>query len=178
MDLATSADGHRQATSIFSRREWRLIFENPIWNPPAGRHRRTASVPIPIPPRSRHQVHIISEAFACDLGSRGYATSTIDLYGRIVAHFGRWLSQRQVARRQIRPTMWTGFSCSICPAVSASHRRSAAFPSVEVRCMVFWISYVDVASSLNARSSNAPATARLLLSCALNRSAFSTLTIL
>jgi hypothetical protein len=56
-----------------------------------------------------HQVHIISEAFACDLRSRGYATSTIDLYGRIVAHFGRWLSLRQVARRQIRPHHVDGF---------------------------------------------------------------------
>ena len=56
-----------------------------------------------------HQVHIIFEAFACDLRSRGYATSTIGLYGRIVAHFGRWLSQRQVGPRQIRPPHVDGF---------------------------------------------------------------------
>lgn len=56
-----------------------------------------------------YQVHIISEAFACDLRSRGYAISTIGLYGRIVAHFGRWLSQRQVAPRQIRPPHVDGF---------------------------------------------------------------------
>ena len=59
--------------------------------------------------KSGHQVHIISEAFACDLRGRGYATSTIGLYGRIVAHFERWLSQRQVAPRQIRPPHVDGF---------------------------------------------------------------------
>ena len=59
--------------------------------------------------KAGHQVHIISETFACDLRSRGYATSTIGLYGRIVAHFGRWLSQRQVAPRQIRPPHVDGF---------------------------------------------------------------------
>jgi len=59
--------------------------------------------------KAGQHVHIISEAFACDLRSRGYATSTIDLYGRIVAHFGRWLSQRQVDRRQIRPHHVDGF---------------------------------------------------------------------
>ena len=32
-----------------------------------------------------NQLHIISEAFACHLRGRGYARSTIDLYGRIVA---------------------------------------------------------------------------------------------
>jgi site-specific recombinase XerD len=53
--------------------------------------------------KAGRQGHIISEGFAFDLRSRGYATSTIDLYGRIVAHFGRWLWQRQVGRRQIRP---------------------------------------------------------------------------
>jgi integrase/recombinase XerD len=56
-----------------------------------------------------HQVHIISEAYACDLRSQGYATSTISLYGRIVAHFGRWLWERQVAPRQIRPPHVDGF---------------------------------------------------------------------
>ena len=55
------------------------------------------------------QVHIISEAFVGDLGRRGYATSTIGLYGRIVAHFGRWLSQQQVAPRQIRSSHVDGF---------------------------------------------------------------------
>jgi len=69
--------------------------------------------------------------------------SIIDLYGRIVAHFGRSLLQQQVAWRQIAHAMWTGFSGSICHTVSASHPRSAAFPSVEVRCMVFWTSCVD-----------------------------------
>lgn len=49
-----------------------------------------------------NQLHIISEAFACDLRSRGYATSTIALYGRIVAHFGGWLSKQQVKARHIR----------------------------------------------------------------------------
>lgn len=59
--------------------------------------------------KAGRQVHIISEAFAYDPRSRGYAASTIDLYERIVAHFGRWLSQRQVARRQIRPHHVDGF---------------------------------------------------------------------
>ena len=56
-----------------------------------------------------HQLHIISEAFACDLRGRGYATSTIGLYGRIVAHFGRWLWDRHVAARQIRSLHVEGF---------------------------------------------------------------------
>ena len=56
-----------------------------------------------------HQLHIISEAFACDLRSRGYATSTIGLYGRIVAHFGGWLSQQQVTPQQIRLPHVDGF---------------------------------------------------------------------
>jgi hypothetical protein len=50
-----------------------------------------------------HQIHIISDSFACDLGRRGYAISTIDMYCQIVAHFGRWLARRQVAPRRIRP---------------------------------------------------------------------------
>jgi len=56
-----------------------------------------------------NQFHIISEAFACDLRSRGYATSTIGLYGRIVAHFGEWLSQQQVTPQQIRLLHVDGF---------------------------------------------------------------------
>ena len=49
-----------------------------------------------------HQVHIISEAFACDLRSRGYATSAIGLYGRIVVHFGRWLAPCVCLKRGLR----------------------------------------------------------------------------
>ena len=56
-----------------------------------------------------HQVHIIFEAFADDLRSRGYATSTIGLYGQIVTHFGRWLSRRQINPRQIRSRHADGF---------------------------------------------------------------------
>ena len=56
-----------------------------------------------------NQLHIISEAFACHLRGRGYARSTIDLYGRIVAHFGCWLLKREVAPRQIRPPHVAGF---------------------------------------------------------------------
>jgi site-specific recombinase XerD len=52
--------------------------------------------------KTGNQFHIISEAFAGDLRSRGYATSTIGLYGRIVAHFGGWLSKQQVRPRHIR----------------------------------------------------------------------------
>jgi site-specific recombinase XerD len=48
------------------------------------------------------QLHIICQDFACDLRSRGYATSTIALYVRIVAHFGGWLSKQQVRPRHIR----------------------------------------------------------------------------
>jgi hypothetical protein len=48
------------------------------------------------------QLHIISEAFACDLRSRGYATSTIGVYRRIVAHFAGWLSKQRVRPRDIR----------------------------------------------------------------------------
>ena len=49
------------------------------------------------------QFHIISDSYACDLRRRGYAISTVGLYCRIAAHFGRWLARRQVAPRQIRP---------------------------------------------------------------------------
>lgn len=56
-----------------------------------------------------HQFHIISEAFAGDLRSRGYATGTIGLYGQIVTHFGRWLSRRQINPRQIRSHHVDGF---------------------------------------------------------------------
>jgi site-specific recombinase XerD len=59
--------------------------------------------------KAGHQVHIISEAFACYLRSRGYATSTIGLYCRIVAHFERWLLKREVAPRQIRAPHVDGF---------------------------------------------------------------------
>jgi integrase/recombinase XerD len=53
--------------------------------------------------------HIISKAFACYLRSRGYARSSIGLYGRIVAHFECWLLKREVALRQIRPPHVDGF---------------------------------------------------------------------
>jgi integrase/recombinase XerD len=49
-----------------------------------------------------NQLHIISEAFARNLRGRGYATSTIGLYRRIVAHFGGWLSKRRVTPQRIR----------------------------------------------------------------------------
>lgn len=55
------------------------------------------------------KVHIISEAFAHDLRSRGYAISTIGLYCRIVMHFGQWLQPRHVVLRQIRPAHGEGF---------------------------------------------------------------------
>lgn len=55
------------------------------------------------------QVHIIFDSFAGDLRQRGYATSTISRYGRIVAHFGGWLLQQQVVPRQIRPPHVDGF---------------------------------------------------------------------
>jgi site-specific recombinase XerD len=48
------------------------------------------------------QLHITFEAFAGDLRRRGYYPNTMGLYGRVVAHFGRWLLQQQVAPRQIR----------------------------------------------------------------------------
>ena len=56
-----------------------------------------------------HQVHIISEAFACDLRSQGYASSTIGLYCRVVTHFWQWLQPRQIALRRIRPAHGKGF---------------------------------------------------------------------
>jgi len=94
-----------------------------------------------------HQVHIISEAFACDLRSRGYATSTIGLYGRIVAHFGRWLSQRQVAPRQIRPFHVDGFlqqhlpRCHCVPPVvhTLSHCRRALYGFLDFLRRWRWI---------------------------------------
>jgi site-specific recombinase XerD len=49
------------------------------------------------------QLHISFEAFAGDLRRRGYYPNTVGLYGRVVAHFGRWLSPQQVTPRQIRP---------------------------------------------------------------------------
>ena len=49
------------------------------------------------------QLHISFEAFAGDLRRRGYHPNTIGLYGRVVAHFGRWLSPQHVTPRQIRP---------------------------------------------------------------------------
>jgi len=49
------------------------------------------------------QLHITFEAFAGDLRRRGYHANTVGLYGRVVAHFGRWLLQQHVAPRQIRP---------------------------------------------------------------------------
>ena len=52
--------------------------------------------------KTGNQFHIIFEAFAGDLRSRGYATSTISLYGRIVAHFRGWLSKQQIRPRRIR----------------------------------------------------------------------------
>jgi site-specific recombinase XerD len=55
------------------------------------------------------QVHIISEAFACDLRTRGYANSTIGTYCRIAGHFGRWLCQRQIWPKKIRPAHVEGF---------------------------------------------------------------------
>jgi len=55
------------------------------------------------------QFHIISDSYTCDLRRRGYAISTIGLYCRIVAHFGRWLARRQVAPRQVRPLHVDGF---------------------------------------------------------------------
>ncbi len=50
------------------------------------------------------QLHISFEAFAGDLRRRGYHPNTMGLYGRVVAHFGRWLSPQRVTPRQIRPT--------------------------------------------------------------------------
>jgi len=50
------------------------------------------------------QLHISFEAFAGDLRRRGYHPNTMGLYGRVVAHFGRWLSPQHVTPRQIRPT--------------------------------------------------------------------------
>jgi integrase/recombinase XerD len=55
------------------------------------------------------QLHIILQAFAGHLRSRGYARSTIELYGRIVAHFRCWLLKRKVTPRQIRPSHVDGF---------------------------------------------------------------------
>lgn len=49
------------------------------------------------------QLHISFEAFAGDLRRRGYHPNTMGLYGRVVAHFGRWLLPQQVTPRQIRP---------------------------------------------------------------------------
>ena len=49
------------------------------------------------------QLHISFEACAGDLRRRGYHPNTIGVYGRVLAHFGRWLSPQHVAPRQIRP---------------------------------------------------------------------------
>lgn len=56
-----------------------------------------------------NQLHIISEAFVRDLRGRGYATSTIGLYERIVAHFGGWLAQQRVTPQRLRPLHIDGF---------------------------------------------------------------------
>lgn len=48
------------------------------------------------------QLHISFEAFAGDLRRRGYHPNTMGLYGRVVAHFGRWLSPQDIVPRQIR----------------------------------------------------------------------------
>jgi len=50
------------------------------------------------------QLHISFEAFAGDLCGRGYHPNTIGVYGRVVAHFGRWLSPQHIVPRQIRQT--------------------------------------------------------------------------
>lgn len=50
------------------------------------------------------QLHISFEAFAGDLRRRGYHPNTIGVYGRVVAHFGRWLSPQHIVPRQIRQT--------------------------------------------------------------------------
>lgn len=48
------------------------------------------------------QLHISFEAFVGDLRRRGHHPPTVGLYGRVLAHFGQWLSPQQVAPRQIR----------------------------------------------------------------------------
>ena len=48
------------------------------------------------------QLHIIFEDFPSDLRARGYAPGTVGLYGRVAAHFGRWLQRRRLSPRQIR----------------------------------------------------------------------------
>ena len=87
------------------------------------------------------QLHITFEAFAGDLRRRGYDPNTMGLYGRVVAHFGRWLLQQHVAPRQIRPPpMSIGFCGSIYPDAIALHLWSEASPSVGERFITFGIS--------------------------------------
>jgi integrase/recombinase XerD len=78
------------------------------------------------------QFHINPEGFVCDLAHRGYASSTVSLYRRVVQHFGQWLQRREVSLRQIRPAHSAAFlkhlpSCH-CPQPSArdSHLCRAA----------------------------------------------------
>lgn len=74
------------------------------------------------------QLHISFEAFAGELRHRGYHANTVGLYGRVVAHFGRWLSQQHVAPRQIRPTHVDRFLQRHLPRCHCSQPVVRSFP--------------------------------------------------
>lgn len=87
------------------------------------------------------QIHIIFESFVGDLRARGYAAEVVALYGRVTAHFERWLAQRHITSPHICEAQVQAFlnrhlpRCQ-CPGPT---RRSYSVCRAGLSCLVHFL---------------------------------------